>query len=138
MKLSAYKPAGKPMSFLDEILIWLKDFEPFGKPKNEEELVKQIAQFLIARAKTLGRTDIKVDVISSVARRGKPDLIISDKVGVEVKIIRSVADRDRLRGQLERYRKDFPYIIAICYDKKGILRKEPLEITDPNVRIIVI
>ncbi|WP_206204419.1 hypothetical protein, partial [Thermococcus sp. LS1] len=48
-----------------------------------------------------------------VIKLGKMDIAISNKVGIEIKVLRSLSELDRLWGQVEKYGEYFEHIIVV-------------------------
>ncbi len=87
----------------------LRDFEP--EPIiNEEDLEKQLYQFLVAK---LGRDRVRRQV-SFV--RGKIDLVLDDDIGIEIKIAKTRDDMKKLLGQIVDSMEYFSKTYAIILD----------------------
>jgi hypothetical protein len=63
------------------------------------------------------------------------DVGLSD-VAVEMKYIKSMADKDRLVGQVLDYLKDVDEVVVVAIDEKGLLKESPLKDFD-NVFMVV-
>jgi len=63
------------------------------------------------------------------------DVGISD-VAVEMKYIKSIADKDRLVGQVLDYLKDVDDVVVVAVDEKGLLKESPLKDFD-NVSMVI-
>jgi len=87
----------------------LDDFEP--EPIiNEEDLEKQLYQYLVAK---LGRDRVRRQV---AMERGKIDIIIDDNVGVEIKIAKRKEDLNMLLGQAMVYKDHLDKLYTVILD----------------------
>jgi len=126
-------------SLFQSIVKMLKEFRLY-KPKDEADIEKQLVQYL------KGRLEPESSVIPQALgiRRGKtlvPDITVEDKIAIEVKYIKTQADRQRLLGQLMDYKHNYPYVIAYCYDPHEKIDKRFLDAVKSlgeNVEIIVV
>ena len=87
----------------------LDDFEP--EPIiNEEDLEKQLYQYLVAK---LGRDRVKRQVS---VERGKIDIVIDGSVGIEIKIAKRKEDLNLLLGQAMVYIDYFEKLYTVILD----------------------
>ena len=63
------------------------------------------------------------------------DVGLSD-VAVEMKFIKSLADKDRLVGQVLDYLKEVDEVVVVALDEKGLLKESPLKDFD-NVFMVI-
>jgi len=108
---------------------------PFVSAKKERGYETQLYQWLVAKG---------FEVQHERLRRGaRFDLVIGkDEIAVELKVIRSTSQFDRLMGQIMRYKNQFEKIIIVLIDElrnPSIMKQEikRLKQIDPNILVVV-
>lgn len=103
------------------------------RPKREGDLRKNILEILQSS------TNRKVEQQQGIAHTydGKfeagPDIVVDDKLGIELKILRSSSDMDRTVGQILRYSTTYPKILLYFFghphymaDMNKLLKKKEI------------
>lgn len=93
-----------------EILELISKFEPFGNPKNEDDLRNQLAQWLSGR---LGKGSVRLEY---PFEHGKIDILVYDDIAVEVKLARSKQSLKNLLGEVYTDKMYFSTVIAVVFD----------------------
>ena len=89
--------------------VLLEDFEP-QPVTSEEDFEKQLYQYLVAK---LGRGKVKRQVS---IESGQIDLVIDNRIGIEVKLAKRREDLRTLLGQIIDYKDYFDKIVALILD----------------------
>jgi hypothetical protein len=77
----------------------LDDWEP-DDFEREDEFVEDLVEYLT------DETDFEIEMYPST-REGKPDILIDDRLAIEVKVNLSKVERDRLIGQAAGYSREW-------------------------------
>ena len=113
-----YESRSKIKNKFEEVLNIIKEqFKPEAV-RNEEDLEKQLYQFLSAK---LGKERVKRQVQIG---QDRIDLVIDDKYGIEVKIADKSQKLKTLIGQVMHYKDKFDGIIAVILDVGAITNIE--------------
>ncbi|NJE79576.1 hypothetical protein [Thermococcus sp. GR4] len=113
----------------------LRDFRPIGGfVKDEDDLKNQIASWL---AHAFGPNNVQVEV---PIERYRVDIVVEDRVAIEVKIASSVSKLQRLLGQMRVYKDYFDDVIAVILDigKDVDLERYITKLRRDGVRVLVI
>lgn len=96
--------------FYEKVADHLEKFEPFKVYDQEEKYQIDVARYLQEK---FGDTTIEEWAGDS----GKIDISVKGrKVGVEIKVLRSISDLDRASGQLDRYANYYDHLILMAFN----------------------
>ena len=83
----------------------LDDWEP-EQFETEDDYVEDIFNYLVDETQETEETDFEIEMCPST-HEGKPDILIHDRLAIEVKVNLSKAERDRLIGQTAAYSREW-------------------------------
>lgn len=109
-KEESSEPTIKRKSKMERIIEELDKFESHSNTRNEEELEKELFQYLKGRFKSFNI------VPQYKTNKGKIDLVIDEEIAIELKIADSRANVRSLSGQIEDYLEDFTKLIVVILD----------------------
>lgn len=103
---------------VDHIEYWVPDIH-----KNEYGYQEELQEYLDARLNESGNQNMHVGLgggggghheVKREHGKSQADVAVDDEVGIEMKHQLTNGDIDTLRGQIEKYKKEFPCVIAVA------------------------
>ena len=103
----------------------LDDWEP-EQFETEDDYVEDIFNYLVDETQETEETDFEIEMCPST-HEGKPDILIHDRLAIEVKVNLSKAERDRLIGQTAAYSREWvTWIVLIDTSESRVCALERL------------
>lgn len=88
--------------------------------RHESRFQKDLAEFLEAELNRSGLMGGGTHIVSRERGRARADIVVDDLVAIELKRDLSNSQTKKLRGQIETYRDEYPYVIACACGIKDI------------------